>query len=259
MAALLSREPDFVALQEVTSSSFRILEPELRKGGLEHIACSLAEGVAATGPRSLGVLIASRYPFAVIPGLPIPWPEKALSIAVNEPILTFDLHTVHIPPGSSNGWMKVEVLEGVALGLEQPSSRSRVVCGDFNTPQQELPSGEIVTWGQRITPNGPVVKKTIRGGPGSRWDAAERGCLAGPLQDVFRALHGPSLVEASWVLTRKGKSFGRRYDHIFAPSDVQPRSCRYLHNWRTEGLSDHSAIEADLVQTRPVGSIPNTP
>jgi len=244
--ALLSREPDLVALQEVTRSTYANLEPVLRDGGLAHIACSLADRTEPKGPRSLGVLIASRHPFELLPGLPIPWPEKALSIAVNESGFAFELHTVHIPPGSTNGWTKVEVLEGVAQGMAQTSSRSKIVCGDFNTPQLEMPTGEILTWAQRITPDGPVVRNTLRRGPGARWDAAERGCLDGPLQDVFRAVHGSALVEASWFLTRKGKRIGRRYDHIFASPEIQLRSCTYLHDWRTAGLSDHSAIEADL-------------
>jgi len=248
--ALLSREPDLVALQEVTRSTYAILEPVLKNGGLAHIACSLADRAELKGPRSLGVLIASRHSLELLPGLPIPWPEKALSIAI-ESDPAFELHTVHIPPGSTNGWTKVEVLEGVAEGMSQPSSRNRIVCGDFNTPQHETLSGEIVTWGQKITPEGPVIVRTKSGGPGARWDRAERGCLDGPLQDVFRAVHGSALVEASWFLNRKGKSIGRRYDHIFASPEIQPHSCTYLHDWRTEGLSDHSAIEADLVIASP--------
>ncbi len=41
---------------------------------------------------------------------------------------------------------------------------------------------------------------------------------------------------------------GRRYDHIFASRKLAETSCHYEHPWREQGLSDHSAIEADFAQ-----------
>jgi hypothetical protein len=60
------------------------------------------------------------------------------------------MHTTHIPPGVTNGWTKIEMLAGVYRELAHPSVIPRMLCGDFNTPQLELPTGEVMTWGQRI-------------------------------------------------------------------------------------------------------------
>ena len=68
------------------------------------------------------------------------------------------------------------------------------------------------------------------------------------LADVFRALNGYSATDASWVARRGEKRWGRRYDHIFASRRLAASACRYLHDWREQGLSDHSAIEADFAQ-----------
>jgi endonuclease/exonuclease/phosphatase family metal-dependent hydrolase len=38
----------------------------------------------------------------------------------------------------------------------------------------------------------------------------------------------------------------RRLDHVFCSSDLEPVACAYHHGWRDAGLSDHSALEADL-------------
>ena len=77
-----------------------------------------------------------------------------MSALIITPTMNIELHNVHIPPGSSHGWIKVEMLEAVLAGLSRASSRSRLLCGDFNTPQLELPSGEIVTWAQWVRTSG---------------------------------------------------------------------------------------------------------
>ena len=37
-----------------------------------------------------------------------------------------------------------------------------------------------------------------------------------------------------------------RLDHVFASTQLRPVACTYHHEWRARGLSDHSALEADL-------------
>lgn len=44
-----------------------------------------------------------------------------------------------------------------------------------------------------------------------------------------------------------GHSGGWRLDHIFASAELEVISCLDHHAWRDEGLSDHSALEADFV------------
>jgi exonuclease III len=66
----------------------------------------------------------------------------------------------------------------------------------------------------------------------------------GGLVDAFRALH-PGQVEHSWF-GRGGN--GYRFDHIFITSrhHRQLRNCRYLHQPRLAGLSDHAAMAATI-------------
>ena len=148
--------------------------------------------------------------------------------------------------------MKVEILEAVFAALSRRAhERPALLCGDFNTPQCELSSGEIVTWAQRIDPSGRIcLKARIRRGPGDRWDAAERNILSGLRQfgfrDVYRSLHGYAINSPSWVLKRKGVSIGRRFDHLFASDHLKVARCAYLDEWRLTGLSDHSALETEV-------------
>jgi len=253
--ALLERSPDIVALQEVTVSTRDLLAHGLAEGGLGHFACSLDSPPAAEtrgGPRRYGVAIASRYPLECPTGLglPVPWPEKTLSCRVSSPFGGVEVHTAHVPPGASNGWIKIETFEGIHAGLTgRPPAGHRLLCGDFNSPKEEHPDGTVVAWGQRRQPNGELVaKRSIRGRPGERWPRAERSVLLGlqayDLTDVFRALHGYEREAASWVLKRKDKRFPRRFDHVFASASLGARSCEYLHGCREAGLSDHAMLEA---------------
>lgn len=173
--------------------------------------------------------------------LHVPWPEKVVSVLVRAGDLDLELHAVHVPPGSSNGWVKVETLEGICGGLARASARPRVLCGDFNTPQCELASGRVVTWAEEATADGVRRASRIEGGSGERWDAAERAVLTGlaghDLPDVFRLLHGYGVEGFSWVLTRKGRQVKRRFDHVFASRSLRPQECSYLHAWREERCS----------------------
>lgn len=69
------------------------------------------------------------------------------------------------------------------------------------------------------------------------------------LTDAFRHLH-PAAAEYSWV-GRTGD--GYRYDHAFCSGSLAPtiNSCRYLHEPRHDGLSDHSALTTGLMLVAP--------
>jgi exodeoxyribonuclease III len=69
------------------------------------------------------------------------------------------------------------------------------------------------------------------------------------LMDAFRYLH-PTAAEYSWV-GRTGD--GYRYDHVFCSATLAAAvsSCQYLHEPRTDGLSDHSALTAYLTLQPP--------
>ena len=253
IAALLRKRPDVVALQEVTRSSLPLLRAALSEGGLPQIVDSFTlapPDFTATGPRRYGQLTASRYPLrAEQPGrFVVPWPERVLSARLEVGALRIELHNTHVPPGATNGWIKIDVLDGIWNALAVPSTEPRILCGDFNTPQAELMTGEVVTWGQRLSPNGGwrIVRTRWRR-PGRDWDLGERRVLTGlgdhDLADVYRALHGYEVSESSWFVRRSGRETGRRFDHVFASRSLVPLTCRYLHALRQSGLSDHAPIE----------------
>lgn len=249
VAALATHAPDVVALQEVTARTAPMLRVRLNRLGLRYVqdSLSLAGGHPAnTGPRRYGQLVACRWPLhALSPAhVAVPWPERVLSVVVESPFDEMELHTTGVPPGSTNGWVKVEHLEGLYSRLACGCRRHRILCGDLNTPRLERPDGMVVTWGQRVGKDGSIRLDAARG---RRWDGAERGVLLGlapfDLADVFRRLHGYAVQESSWQWTGKGRTVGRRFDHAFASDSLNPVSCRYLHRLRLSGLSDHSAIE----------------
>ncbi|HMF98851.1 MAG TPA: endonuclease/exonuclease/phosphatase family protein [Vicinamibacterales bacterium] len=252
---LLARLPDIVCLQEVTPRSVSGWIAALEAGGLRHVRAttSSAPSEMRDGPHRYCVLIGSRYPFRdqANVSFPVPtWDEKVLSLLIDIPSGALAVHTVHVPNGSANGWAKAGVLEAVYAGVSRVcGGRHTVLCGDFNTPQCELPSGEVVTWAQDVSESGQVrLARRVLGGCAARWDAAERNILCGlqqtGLRDVFRSLHGYDVDACSWVVRWKGEIRRRRFDHIFASAGLKTTTCEYLTRWREDGLSDHAAIEA---------------
>ena len=72
------------------------------------------------------------------------------------------------------------------------------------------------------------------------------GGIGNILIDAYRHLHGYGRQEFSWFLKRKELRIGRRFDHAFCSPELRVSACEYLHDLRTEGLSDHSPLELDL-------------
>ena len=250
--ALISRKPDIIGLQEVTSRTLPLWVEGLQQAGYKHVISSFilhgGSNSGLTGPRRYGILIASRWPLNSINQrlLKIPWHERLVSVLIHSPNVDFEFHVAHIPPGASHGWLKIDTFEGIFKFLARPSyDYPRILCGDFNSPQAETRSGEVITWGQDIFKDGQVKFSDKKG----RWDAGERSVIQGlaeyNLYDIFRLLNGYESQEFSWLLRRKGKIIARRrFDHIFASKTLNPITCNYIHSFREELLSDHSAIGA---------------
>jgi exodeoxyribonuclease-3 len=225
-AALASREPDVVALQEVTARGHGLWRQVLERIGLPHIAYS-------PGGR-MGVLLAAREPLEPVEPLPVPRPESTAAGAAGG----IAFHAVHVP-NAANGWVKPDTLAAVRAGLEQTSG-ARVLCGDLNTPRRELPDGDVVTFAYDSA-------RRLRPERGERWDRAERALVHGLRErgwvDAFRALHGYGERSASWTF-RENRG-GWRLDHVLIDG-LRPVASAYAHDWRRAGLSDHSALVVDL-------------
>jgi exonuclease III len=246
-AALASREPDVVALQEVTARTLALWPRACATIGLPHVRTSLGTADPAREPatrRRTGVLIAAREPLGGRPDLlPVPWPETAISACIEIAPAVIEVCCVHVP-NAANGPVKVRTLEAIRAGLEDAPQLPRVVCGDLNTPRRELPDGRVVSFARDSA-------ERLRPERGPEWDAAELGVVPGlrdlGYQDAFRSLHGYGSREPSWTWRQiAGHSGGWRIDHLFASAELRATASTYHHDWRDEGLSDHAPLEADL-------------
>lgn len=192
LAAIRERRPDVVCLQEVRRSTVDVLKEGLSAGGLIHALDSLLSEDDAeyeSLSRQTGTLIASRWPLHALPGPDIPWSEKALATLVELPAAKIEVHTAHVPPGSSNGWVKIDTFDGIYKRLASNSGVARILCGDFNSPQLETRGGRVITWGEDEVEGQFVCWGKYKGRTGKEWDVGERSVLQGlaefDLHDVF--------------------------------------------------------------------------
>ena len=252
MDAIIQLQPDIIAFQEVTLNSINIIRKKLSPS-YANIVDSLElvqDKSVLVGARRYGVLIASNYKIQTLdPKLfDIPWQERILSANILHPKDTIEFHTAYIPPGSTNRWKKIETLEGIYKRLAVQKDTKRILCGDFNTPQDELVKYGAVTFAQKINKLGvPKLKESFRGGSGKRWDEGERKILEGlreyNLIDAYRHIHSIPKKAYSFEFVRKGKVVSqRRFDHFFCSKECNPISAVYLDKLRKSKLSDHSPL-----------------
>jgi len=151
-----------------------------------------------------------------------------------------EIHNVHAPLSQKAGQVKVLTLEAVFAAVARGDGVPRVVAGDLNTPRYESRTGEVFTFAR--TRSG-----RLRPAYGERHDRAELALIAElPVlgwRDAFRSLHGYERRDRSWV-SKVG--YGWRLDHLIVSPEVEPVACEYVHEWREQGLSDHSAIWAEI-------------
>lgn len=251
VAALLTSMPDVIALSEVAINRLADYEREFQRRGLDYVLNSVVEATPLlTGSRSVGTLIASRFPCTIRPEAhalcTIPWPERLLSAALETDAGIIEIDVAYIPYYYQGDpkliEIKIETLDGLYHRLARASKNHRIVCGDFNLPFGETEDGEIVTFGKSALQR--------------RLHDAERRILLGladfDLHDVFRGLHGYSRREYSWYVPATGNGF--RLDHVLASKSLNATTCRYLHAYREiaaerpwgatpRSLSDHAAID----------------
>ena len=238
-ATVLGQDAEVVCLQELTPTTRPLWEDSLRAEGYD-VALS-AYPVAPTGLRRLSVCIAARGGVTAAGSLPIPWPERHLAAVVCDRLI---VHTLHAPLSSKAGRVKARTLEALYGALAPDDGTPRVLTGDLNTPRYESRDGEIATFAR--TQGG-----AIRPDYGEDHDRAELRLIQGlpelGWRDAFRSLHGYERRDRSW------KSFGPGYrlDHVIVSPQVALEACDYLHEWREDGLSDHSGMFARIVLPPP--------
>ena len=242
-------KPDVVALQEVLINSDKKLK-ELLSTNYKNIISSfdLAPDLKIlTKKRMFGQIIASN--FKLEPNDPkdfnVPWQERVLSVKLFIDNSEIYFHTTHIPPGSGNGWIKTETLEGIYERLKEKKDNLNILCGDFNTPKEEDLKNGMMSFAQKINDKGEaIVRKSFRGGEGVRWDKGERDIIVGlneiGIEDSFRKLFSYDVKEYSWKFNRKDNVIKRRFDHFFASKKFKVMDAKYLHNEKK--LSDHSPL-----------------
>ncbi len=232
--ALLGAGADVVALQEVTPTTAGGWVADLEAAG--YAVATTGGGPRPQGRRRLGVLVAARGGLEPLAGAAVPWPERLLAARVGG----VEVWNLHSPISPAPDLAKVRTHEAVHAALARPGSVPRVLCGDLNTPRRESLTGEVMTFARDS-------RGRLRPERGERWDRAElalvRGLAEHGWRDAFRALHGYEPRDVSWAWPHGG---GWRLDHVLVSPGVEPRFCEYVHAWRRDGLSDHSALVAEL-------------
>jgi exonuclease III len=228
-AAVASLAPDVVCLQEVTATSLPSWREALAAAGLEHVVTPLDDALPPK-PRRLAVLTAAREPLAPVALEGLPWPERAAAADLGGVTVL----NVHSPISPSPELAKVRTHEAL---YEWVRDRRRIVlAGDLNTPRRDLPDGGVLTFAHD-------TKGRLRAERGERWAAAERA-----LVHTLRAGHGwsdPFLDAPERTWTFPHDRGGWRLDHVLV-RDLDVHARAYVHEWRRAGLSDHSALVADL-------------
>lgn len=227
--------PDIVCLQEVITGAVQSWTEHLTAAGLRDVR--VAEVTAPAGrDRPLLTVVASRWEQEPVAVADVPWPERVLATH----LAGLHVVNVHSPISPKPGLAKVLTHEAVYAHLSG-SDGPRLVCGDLNTPRREHRDGRVWTFARDRYGR-------LRADRGERWDAAElaliKGLEARGFRDAFRSLHGLEDREPSWVWPRWGG--GYRLDHLIVSGEVEVPVCGYLHQWRDEGLSDHSPLVAHI-------------
>ena len=102
--------------------------------------------------RQLRVMLGSRLPItaASVRRFTGVWPRALRSARLDREGSAIEVHAVHVPNGSTNGWVKIDHLHAIRRGLQPPHPRPQILCGDFNTPQSET-GGQLTTFGQTLS------------------------------------------------------------------------------------------------------------
>jgi exonuclease III len=233
---VLALQPDAICLQEITLSTLPRWQQVLTDAGY----LGVEHGNLDSGrSRPLAVMTACREPVQLVAVDAVPWSERVLAVRMPDDTEIVNVHSPISPkPELAKVRTHEEVHRHIATG---PHDRARILCGDLNTPRKEHRDGSVWTFARD-------QYGRLRADRGERWDRAELALVRGleryGFRDAYRLTHGYEIRELSWEWPRwKG---GYRLDHLLVSMQVVVQDCHYQHQWRREGLSDHSALIAIL-------------
>ena len=105
---LNSKDYDVITLQEVTLNSEIFFKEAFKDMFVLSSFDLVRDKSILVDKRKYGQLVISKKPIEFIPEQckDIPFPERLLSCSILESGI--EIHTTHVPPGSSNGVIKVE-------------------------------------------------------------------------------------------------------------------------------------------------------
>ena len=182
-------------------------------------------------------LLEGEFADADVKHLSTHYPEKIL---VSDCVVDgheLEVWNVRAVPGSMKGEEKIKILETVFDRIIQSGEGLRILGGDFNTPDDELPDGQAVV---DVWDKAPEIRK--------RWMNAELNVLKGlghvGMVDAFRYCHGYGELDVPATSFQNS-----RFDHIFASEALQPTDCYYDHRAYESfddknEYSDHAPIVA---------------
>jgi endonuclease/exonuclease/phosphatase family metal-dependent hydrolase len=221
--AIISRQPQVIALQEMTLNSAPKYSVKLKEAGYRYITSSfeVVKNVEFKGKQGYGNLIASQFPIEIIDleHLGLPQPERVLAVQLKWHGIALDVWNLHVPftiKGSMAG-----TLNGMFRYLATADTNKHILCGDFNAPV-------------KYVFNGAGIEGTTKTRELQHFD----------MIDAFEKHRKFWSDDTTWVNTRQGKTSNFQIDYIFASRMLNSISCKYLHKLREQRLSDHSAIEA---------------
>lgn len=233
---LLSLGAEAICLQEITRSTLPRWQQLLKDTGY----LGVEHGDLDSGrSRPLAVMTVCREPIQPVAVDAVPWPERVLAVRMPD---NTEIVNVHSPISLKPELAKVRTHEAVHRHLATVlPTHARILCGDLNTPRKEHRDGSVWTFARD-------QYGRLRADRGERWDRAELALIRGlepyGFRDAFRLVHGHEAREFSWEGPRwKG---GYRLDYLVVSAPVAVQECRYEHEWRREGLSDRSALIANL-------------
>lgn len=234
VAEIAHLQPDIVGLTEVTFANLEVLRLSLVNEGFEHIATTCLPG------NTNSVLVASKLPFRVIDDSVAQDQERWLAIEVES--ANMKVLCVHIPGGTDNkfgadgvgisGKRRKELMwEEVIRFARQHKGDQTILLGDFNTGLPEDAQGT------------PFVLADYM-----------RVLRLENYVDTWRHLN-PHAREFTWYTKRKDKGTGIsedyngfRLDYVFVSPALRDQivDVRHLHEARTNKISDHAIVLADL-------------